>query len=60
VGSGPVPSSADEPWRTIMEFQNTNLIELLRAIQTTASDAGQRKAVQLPKFNPDKTGEIAL
>jgi len=43
-----------------MEFQNKNLIELVRAIQATSFDAGQSKAVQLPKFNPDITDTIVI
>ncbi|KAH8270751.1 hypothetical protein KR026_006344, partial [Drosophila bipectinata] len=59
VGSGHQPSTLDGPWRTLMELQNKNLIELVRAIKTTVPDAGQNKTVHLPKFNPDKPGANA-
>jgi len=49
----------DGQWRPIMELQNKNLIDLVRAIKTTEPDAGQSKSVHLPKFNPDKAGAIA-
>ncbi|XP_044572039.1 uncharacterized protein LOC123257343 [Drosophila ananassae] len=59
VGSGHQPSALDGPWRALMELQNKNLIELVKAIKTTVPDAGQNKTVQLPKFNPDKSGANA-
>jgi len=59
VGSGPQPTTMDGQWRAIMELQNKNLIDLVRAIKTTEPNAGQSKSVHLPKFNPDKAGAIA-
>jgi len=67
VGSGPIPSTVDGPWRTIMEMQNTNLIELVRAIQTTASDGSKtfnrekrvdQCSVALPKGFINHRGQI--
>ncbi|XP_068158434.1 uncharacterized protein [Drosophila tropicalis] len=60
VGYGPLPSTVDASWKTIMELQNKNLIVLVRAIQSTASgSAVQNKSAELPKFNPDKSGANA-
>ncbi|OIC33345.1 hypothetical protein A7M48_18960 [Acinetobacter baumannii] len=42
-----------------MEMQNKNLIELVKAIQSTASETTNKNTVVLPKFNADLDGADA-
>jgi len=61
VGSGSLPNTIDGPWRVLMEMQNKNLIELVKAIQSykTASETPNKNTVVLPKFNADLDGADA-
>jgi len=52
VGSVPTPAFSEDQWRTIMELQNRNFLEMCKAMQASVRPQNQ---VVLPKFNPDLT-----
>lgn len=39
---------------TLMEFQNKNLVKLVRVFQLMAPNAGKAMSVELHKFNTEK------
>jgi len=59
VGSGSLPNTSIDPWRVLMEMQNKNFIELVKALKPTASETTNNNAVVLPKFNADLAGADA-
>lgn len=59
VGSGSLPNMPNDPWQVLMEMQNKNLIELVKALKSAPSETTNNKTVVLPKFNADLVGADA-
>ncbi|EDW25210.1 GL16664 [Drosophila persimilis] len=56
VGSASPPDHSDKYWRTLLEAQNRNFMELIKSMQASKNSEEKAKVVTLPKYNADAVG----